>query len=585
MASRQRVSRECTARDGENRMLSVCILSQGDADALRQCLKAVDAVSDETLVAFVRSTREARRLVRQSGAAAIDAAGLTPAEARNRAAASATGAWILSLDEDEAPEGISRATLGKTLAVEGADAFLVTLEIIASCGEVTDVFQQRQARLFRNLASLRFERSSLPCVAGTAERHGHNVRVADLTLRRERARPCCGSFGTDIELLRQEAAGHPGDAACLALLGRELYAAGEYQEAADVLRAAAEAAGPAHALSPYLAGLRAMALREAGLAASAIEECDRALESGLSSPEIHFARGWALMALRRPAEAAESFCAAAHARTRPVPWLMREPTIRDYRAMMGAALALLECGRTSAALEWAGQAASRRPDLPETLVLLAIVRDAAGDRRGAVAAMEMALLVDPSNLDALSLAAPWFAAEGRSREAVAAAQRLCAALPDDPAPHIQLAGALVALGESDRAYCAAAKALSLSRGDCGVLMDAGRIFAACGDPAAALRCFQEVITREPSHAEAYFAAGEVTLQAGAFAEAAGIFQLGIRLDGSNAAAHFGLGNALARSGRLQSAVRAWERALELDPAFQEAGHNLRVARRALARAA
>ncbi len=585
MTSKQKASREHRAQDGEERILSVCILSRGDADVLRQCLKAVTAISDDTLVAFVRSTREARRLVRESGAAAIDAAGLTPAEARNRAAACATGAWILSLDEDEAPEGISRAPLSKTLAVEGADAFLVTVETAASCGEVTDVFQHRQARLFRNLPTLRFEGSSLPCTAGAAERHGHRLRVCGLTLHRERPRSCCGSFDADVEMLRQDVSERPGDAACLALLGRELYAAGEYQEAADVLRAAAEAAGPKHALSPYLAGLRAMALRETGLATSAIEECDRAVESGLSCPEIHFARGWALMALRRPAEAAECFRAAVLCRTRPAPWLMREPTVREYRAAMGSALALLECGRAKAAVEWAEMAVSRRPDLPETLVLLAIVRDAAGDRRGAVTALEMALLVDPSNLDALFLAAPWFAAEGKSREAVAAAQRLCAALPDDPAPHIQLAGALVALGESDRAYCAAAKALSLSRGDCAVLMDAGRIFAACGDPAAALRCFQEVITREPSHAEAYFAAGEVMLQAGAFAEAAGIFQLGIRLDGSNAAAHFGLGNALARSGRLQSAVRAWERALELDPTHQEASHNLQVARRALARAA
>ncbi|MEJ5298310.1 MAG: hypothetical protein WHZ52_09780, partial [Armatimonadota bacterium] len=93
MASRQRVSRECTARDGIGRMLSVCILSQGDADALRRCLKAAAAISDEIQVAFVRSSREARRVVRESGAVAIDALGLTPAEARNRAAARATGAW------------------------------------------------------------------------------------------------------------------------------------------------------------------------------------------------------------------------------------------------------------------------------------------------------------------------------------------------------------------------------------------------------------------------------------------------------------------------------------------------------------
>jgi len=585
MASRQKTGRERTASGGEGKVLSICIVSQGDPDALRQSLKAAAALSDETLVAFERSCSQARRVAREHGAAVVDAAGLSPAGARNAAAARAKGHWILSIDEDESLEDISASALRRTLLCDGVDAFLLTVETVSACGEVTDVFHHRQARLFRNLPALRFDDHALPCVAEAAERHGHSVRVCGLRLVRERSSSCCGSFAGSIERLRSQASQRSGDAGILALLGRELYAAGDFGGAAEVLLEASRAAAPSHALAPYVAGLRAMALRESGRAADAVEECDRALEAGLSSPELHFGRAWALMALGRPREAAGGFSAAARARNRPVPWVMREPAVREYRAQMGAALALLEAGHPDAAAGWAGEAASRRPDLPETLVLLAIARDAAGDRRGAAAALEMALLVDPSNLDALSLAAPWFAREGKAREAAAAAQRLCSALPGDPAPHIQLAAALAALGETDRAYCAAAKALSLSNGDCGILMDAGRVFAACHDPCGALRCFQEVIAREPGRAEAYFAAGEVMLQAGAFAEAAEILRLGIRLDATSAAAHFALGNALARSGRLESAIRAWERALEIDPSLEEAAHNLRVARRALSRAA
>ncbi len=585
MVSGKRVKRAAAARDTEERLLSICILSAGDTDALRQRLREAAALDAEAVVSFTGGSKEARSMVRQQGGRVVEAAGLCPADARNAALASASGHWLLSIDEDESLEDIAPAALSRTLEGSRAEALLVAVETSTVCEGVTDVFQHRQARLVRNLPSLRFDRSSVHCAGNAARRHGHAVRTSELTVRRERSGVCCADRTARIESLREDLSRHPDDPECLALLGREMYAAADYRGALDALRRARQAAGGSHPLSPYLVGLLATTLREAGRMEASLQECEGALRRGLSCPELQFARGWALMALRRPGEAAEAFAAACRAKTAPVPWLMREGGIREHRARMGAALALLESGRAREAAGWAEEAASRRPDLPETLVLLAVTRDAAGDRSGAIAALEMALLVDPCDPDALSLAAPWFAGAGMDAKALAAAERLCEALPDDAHAHLQRAAALASLGEPDRAHAAAARALALSGGDPAVLMDAGRVFAAVHDPAAALRCFQEVIVREPSRAEAYFAAGEVMLQAGAFPEAADIFRLGIRLDGSVAAAHFGLGNALARSGRLQSAVRAWERALELDPSHQEAAHNLTVARRALSRAA
>ena len=109
----------------------------------------------------------------------------------------------------------------------------------------------------------------------------------------------------------------------------------------------------------------------------------------------------------------------------------------------------------------------------------------------------------------------------------------------------------------------------------------GRALAEQERPQEAIAELETAIALEPDYAHARYNLGVLLMQQGRVAEAETQFRASLDREPRMPQAWSDLGNAMLRQGRVRDAVGAYERALELAPDFEDARHNLRIAREAL----
>jgi tetratricopeptide (TPR) repeat protein len=166
----------------------------------------------------------------------------------------------------------------------------------------------------------------------------------------------------------------------------------------------------------------------------------------------------------------------------------------------------------------------------------------AGRLSEAVAALEMALHLQPVFADAQVNLGVAVARNGRRAEAMAHYESALRVNPEQVEARYNLASALV---------------------------EAGR-------PAEAVAHFEAVVRRQPHRAAAHNNLSVALLQVGRADEAARAARAALQLEPVLADAHYNLGNALARLGETDLALAAFEAALRLQPRFPKAHNNLGV---------
>jgi len=102
----------------------------------------------------------------------------------------------------------------------------------------------------------------------------------------------------------------------------------------------------------------------------------------------------------------------------------------------------------------------------------------------------------------------------------------------------------------------------------------GTVFAARGQPAEAVGCFQEAIALRPEYAEAHQHLGRMLLACGRVEEAAAQFEKVLQLTPGDAAAHHDMGSVFVERKMPAEAMACFEKAVELDPRHAEAWNNL-----------
>ena len=140
---------------GQKHQISVCLITQNEAENLRKCLGTVSGIADEIIIVDTGSTDETVKVAERYGALTSrikwqDDFSLV----RNEALKLATGKWILMLDADVE---ISLADCGKIrrLAETGkADAYkFIVLNFL---GGSNPAMRDRKIMLFRNRKSFRY---------------------------------------------------------------------------------------------------------------------------------------------------------------------------------------------------------------------------------------------------------------------------------------------------------------------------------------------------------------------------------------------------------------------------------------------
>jgi len=196
-----------------------------------------------------------------------------------------------------------------------------------------------------------------------------------------------------------------------------------------------------------------------------------------------------------------------------------------------------------------------------------------GDVMGALAEARRAVADDPEDEDALAEAARLASLAERMDLAALAWGRLAQLEPDDAAPAIRQARALLASGELASAEDAAKDAIARDPQDPEAYQVAGRAYLAQDQLAGAISMFEQAVSLDPEHGYALNNLGFAYLRASRNEEAVQVLERAADLLPTIAFVHNNLGVALERTGRLDEARGAYGLASSLSPKYVKAQVN------------
>lgn len=246
----------------------------------------------------------------------------------------------------------------------------------------------------------------------------------------------------------------------------------------------------------------------------------------------------------------------------------RVPANPDVRHLL--ALARLYQGCAQDALELAQGLQRDFPDDAFVHNTLGASLQALGRMDEAVDAYRRAVQIDASYADAAGNLGRALLAARRPGEALALSAEVLTRLPRFLPMAVIGGQAALAMGRLEDARSHFARALELSPGDPGILGLLGHVHSRLGQHAQSLRCFDELLAREPGNAGAHNNRATALLALKRPSEAESALRRATSLDASLAAPWHNLGCALLALGRAAEAEEAERKALAIDPHYTEA---------------
>ncbi len=231
-------------------------------------------------------------------------------------------------------------------------------------------------------------------------------------------------------------------------------------------------------------------------------------------------------------------------------------------------------GDSAGALPWIRRAIAIRGDNYKYYYNLAAALQAQGRLDEALAGYRVAATLAPT-VAAVGLAlAPLLHRLNRPDEAATAYRAVLAQTPEDGATHFALGTVLQAqglLGDAEESY---RRALDHRPDHAPTLVNLGTVLHAQGRLDQAAACHRRAVTVEPGLASAHLNLGAVLQAQGRLFDAVKSYRRALTLAPRDAAAHFNLGTAVQAVGWLEEAVRCYQDACTLAPDHAEAHNNL-----------
>jgi glycosyltransferase involved in cell wall biosynthesis len=294
--------------------LSLCMIVRDEERFLRDALTSVEGVVDEICIVDTGST-DGTVAIAESFGANINVVTWRDdfAWARNQALALATGAWIFVLDADErlAPESRELLRALRGVKPDGRGRWIrcrnyndAELKTIASTNAIVRIFPNDPAIRYRGTLHEYIARTSvdgpLPAERTPIEivHHGYTHDVMSSRLKAER----------NLRVSRAAFEAAPGDPVFVYNYAMSALLAGESEIAREQLeRVISLTAGTPRGFRPMALSKLAGLYVDAARPADALRVADECIAIVGSYPDGHFARGRALIGLRRYDEARASF--------------------------------------------------------------------------------------------------------------------------------------------------------------------------------------------------------------------------------------------------------------------------------------
>lgn len=303
-----------------------------------------------------------------------------------------------------------------------------------------------------------------------------------------------------------------------------------------------------------------VALVEAGQPELALASLDRgvALEP---SPQAHFSRGVAQLALQQHEAAAQSFAAV----------VAQQPTHVEAHFNRGSALMALQ--RWDEALASLGQVLQLHPRHVSALVNRGQVHAALGHGLEALADHDQAIAIEPGRAAAWSARGEALHALGRDDDALRSFDKAISLQPDRWRTWLARGHACLALGRAQDALMGCDKALALlpsvppspSPWRAEVLAGRGHALARLGRLPEAVASYRQALALVPDDAVVLANLSGVLRDLGQLDEALACADRAVALDAQLPGAHTNRGNALQDMGRPAEASASFAQALSLRP--------------------
>lgn len=158
--------------------------------------------------------------------------------------------------------------------------------------------------------------------------------------------------------------------------------------------------------------------------------------------------------------------------------------------------------------------------------------------------------------------------------ATAEFRRAAQLLPKDHESHLNLANALIELGQPEEAARSYRRALKLKPNDGQAHCGLGNALMATGRLDEALLCHQRALRLEPDSFRAHYNLANVLRNLDRLPEAEAEYRRSIELAPEFAEAHYNLGNVLQDLGEFGASAASFRRALEIKPDYLDAHNNL-----------
>jgi tetratricopeptide (TPR) repeat protein len=162
----------------------------------------------------------------------------------------------------------------------------------------------------------------------------------------------------------------------------------------------------------------------------------------------------------------------------------------------------------------------------------------------------------------------------RFNEAIDVLRKAIQLQPNLAAAHVQLAIALMGVGQRDEAMAETIRAIELDPNDARAYVAQGNINSSMRRYDEAIAAYKQAVNLDPNYLNAYMNLGLFYGTTNRFPESAEAFQQALRLDPNNVSALNGLGIAQFRMGQREEGIQSVKQAVRLNPRFVDGYLNL-----------
>ena len=205
------------------------------------------------------------------------------------------------------------------------------------------------------------------------------------------------------------------------------------------------------------------------------------------------------------------------------------------------------------------------PRCPQTLHLLGLLAQQAGDYQQSIVWLEQALTLNHNDHDTLNSLAESYLGQGKIELASSCYQRLVELLPESSEAHHRLGKTQERLGDWDAATASYRRAIALHPNSPDILGSLARLQSQQGAYEEAVEVCRQALCLDPNHYETLTQMGNALIELGSYGKAIEALRRALIVKPDYAPAIVGLGYFFERKGDLASALDSYRNALKLNP--------------------